>query len=501
MSLSIELDRKGDQAIYRQIAEQIKTQINDGRLPSRTQLPTVRQLADQLGVTRLTIQNAYGELQSDGWVEATIGRGTFVSDMTRPRAFVERMIPDPNQQLTADSVINNMIQIYEWEAQQVTGVRSMAVASPDPRLFDAHLFWNCLEELRPDLIALSGYGSPQGDVQLRIEMVGLLEKRGLTVTPEDVMITSGLTHGLALVAQALCQAGDHVLVEQPTYLGFLNILKAQKLQPIGIPLDEEGPHLEALERAVVQYRPRFFYTISSFQNPTGICASPTRRKKLLEMAKRYGFMLIEDDIYAPLAYEEPAPPPIKSMDRSGSVIYLTSESKVFMPGLRIGSIVAPLPLRERLLTLRRATDLCNPPLMQRALALFLRKKGMQQHLKRVLPIYRRRRDAMLWALRRYMPPEVSWTEPKGGFCCWLTMPSGHALRDVHRAALEKGLAVAPGEVFLTQPGTHQHVRLSFSNQSEEAIRSGVELLASIISERLAQEKERNGTLIEWTPLV
>ena len=500
MTLPVELDRNNRQALYQQIVEQIKTSISNGRLPARTQLPTVRHLAKELGVTRLTVQNAYSELQSNGWVEATIGRGTFVSEDAYPRA-ADSSIYLATEQMTPDTVIHDMLEIHQLNADQVAGVRSMAVASPDTRLFPTEEFWNALLQLRPDVMSLAGYGSTQGEPLLRVEMAALLQKRSIYVTPDEILISSGTTSGLSLTTQALCQPGETVLVEQPTYLGMLNILKAQKIQPIGIPFDEEGPQLEVLERAVAQHHPRFFYTAPSFQNPTGMNTSQKRRHELLALAEKHGFLLVEDDLYARLSYDGPPPLPIKSYDQSGSVIFLTSESKVLAPGLRIGIIVAPWPLHERILALRRATDLGNPPLLQRALAEFLQQKGMQRHLKRVIPIYRKRRNAMVNALRRYMPESVTWTKPTGGFCVWLTLPRHHALHDIHRLALQRGLAVAPGEVFLARPSNHQHLRLSFGMQRPEAINAGVKMLAQLINERLQEDPEENRTVVDWRPLV
>lgn len=500
MALSLDLDRAAGLSLYHQIAEQIKTQICDGRLPARAQLPTVRQLAEDLGVTRLTVQNAYGELQSGGWIEATVGRGTFVSDAAQPFAFMTNMMSDMttngHHPLTPDSVIDDILQM-----NQVRGMRSMASASPDPTLFPADEFWAALMSLKDDLLSMIAYGSPQGDPMLRVEMAAALREQGIAVVPDEIIITSGVTQGLSLVTQVLARAGDTVLVEQPTYLGLLNILKTQQLRPIGVPLDGDGPQLDALERTVIQHRPRFFYTVPNFQNPTGLCASLERRHQILEMAQRYGFLVIEDDIYGRLAYDHPVPATMKSMDRSGSVIFLTGESKVLMPSLRVGTVVAPSPVHERILALRRATDLCGPTILQRAHAAFLRDKGLKRHLRRVLPVYKRRRDTLLLALEHYMPETVQWTRPAGGFCCWLTLPRHHALRDLHRDAMQRGLALTPGEVFLAQPSTHVHLRLAFGGQTREAIHTSVELLSQLIRQRLAQENHREDELFDWTPLV
>lgn len=495
------LERTSSQALYMQIAEQIKIQICDGRLPAKAQLPTVRQLARQLGVTRLTIQNAYSELQSEGWVEATIGRGTFVSAAVRPQSIPISMTTLTAERPTPDSVINDMIQLQQLETEPLAGMRSMAVGAPDPKLFPKEEFWGAILSLQSDWTSLVGYGSPQGDPVLRVEIASMLKQRHIQVTPDDIIVTAGTTHALSLVVQALAQPGDVVLVEQPTYLGFLHILKEQRIQPVGVPMDNDGIQLDALERAAQLHRPRFLYTSPTFQNPTGICAAPERREAILELAERFGFLIVEDDIYARLSYDSAPPIPLRGLDQGGSVVYVSSESKVLMPSLRIGYIVAPPTLQDRLLSIRRATDLCSPTFLQRALAAFLQEKGLQRHLKRTIPIYRRRRDAMLHALRRYMPEGISWTEPAGGFCCWLSMPRLRSLRDIHRAALEHRLALAPGEVFLVQPSRDLHLRLTFSSQNEEGVRAGVELLGQLIKDRLEQEAADVDRVYDWTPIV
>lgn len=499
--IHVHLARDNEVALYQQIADQLKSQIRTQQLSNGARLPTIRQLAQELGVTRVTVQSAYDELQAGGWIEATVGRGTFVSEHLPAPPVMETMPPHFGQQLTADAVINDLLQIHQLQAQQQHTGHSLALASPDPRLFPVESFAESWAAVQPDVRALLCYGSPQGDLALRVAMTALLQKRGVTVAPEGVIITNGLTHGLALVAQALAQPGDRVLVEQPTYLGFLNLLKAYRLEPIGVPLDEEGPQLELLEQMALQYRPRFFYTIPSYQNPTGLCVGVERRQALVAWAERHGIVLVEDDIYARLSYNGEAPPALKQYDQSGVVVYVTSESKALFPGLRIGVVVAPRPLHERILTLRRATDLCGSHLLQRAFAHFVQHKGLHHHLRRVLPIYRRRRDVMLTALRRTMPPGVTWSEPAGGYCIWLTLPRLHTLRDLPQAALQQGVAIAAGEVFLTQSGPHYHIRLAFSYEDEETIRRCVGLLGNLITERIQQAGQPQPARLDWVPLV
>lgn len=495
------LVRDSDVALYQQIVDHFKQQIRSRQLPASTRLPTIRQLAQALGVTRVTVQSAYDELQAQGWIEATVGRGTFVCAEPPLPPAMSMMTPGFGQQLTPDAVINDLLQIHQLQTEPHMTGHSLALASPDPRLFPLESFAESWAAVQRDARALLCYGSPQGDPQLRVVMAALLEKRGVEVSPDQLIITNGLTQGLALVAQALAQPGDRVLVEQPTYLGFLNLLKAQRLEPIGVPLDAEGPQLAVLEQLAVQYRPRFFYTIPSYQNPTGLCVGAERRAALLAWAERHNIVLVEDDLYARLSYYNEPPAAIKAADRSGVVVYLTSESKVLFPGLRIGVVVAPRPLHERILALRRATDLCGAQILQRAFAHFVQHKGLHNHLRRVLPLYRRRRESMVAALRRSMPAGVTWTEPAGGYCIWLTLPPLHTLRDLPQAALQQGVAIAAGDVFLTQPGPQQYIRLAFSYEDEETIRHCVDLLGRLISERMTQAQSQATEPVDWVPLV
>ncbi len=259
-----------------------------------------------------------------------------------------RLTSSIGKNLTPDAVINDIVQL-----DQISGVRSMASASPDPALFPTQEFWANMSGISADATAMAGYGSSQGDPELRVQLAKWVGERGIQAGPDEILVTAGATQALALVAQALTRPGDTVLVEQPTYLGLLHTLKAQGLQPIGVPVDANGPRLDVLERIVVQQRPRFFYTIPSFQNPTGYCAPEEHRRQLIDLSQRYGLMLVEDDIYARLAYDAAPPATLKSLDRSGLVVHVSSFSKLFAPGLRLGYLVAPSPLSAQLLSLRR----------------------------------------------------------------------------------------------------------------------------------------------------
>jgi 2-aminoadipate transaminase len=489
--IELQLDKtKQMRPLYQQIVVQIKQQISNGVLPPGTRLPPVRALAEQLKLTRLTVHTAYSELQADGWVEATVGRGTFVTHPPQP--------PQPPASLgrvvTPDGVMSDMLHI-----NQISGFRALAQADPDPALFPADEFWQLVDGLRGHGADLLRYGTPEGDVELRIALTELLRDRGVNVMPDEVIVTSGVTQGLSLVTRALAAEGDTVLVELPSYLGLLNVLKAEGVQAVGVPRDEEGPRLDALERLATKHRPRFFYVLPTFHNPTGQTISPDRRRDLVALAVRLGLTLVEDDIYGRLSYDGPAPLPLLAHNPDGQILHLGGLSKMLMPGLRIGYLVAPPALRGRLLALRRATDLCGPIFIQRAIAEYLQRGRLQQHLRRVIPHYRERRDTLLRALDRWMPPSVKWTRPAGGFSCWVSLPQHAALDGLYRLALDRGLAFTPGEVFFAEADEQQHLRICFAAQQPEVIREGVALLANLLHDRLSRVNVAPSA--QWAPLV
>ena len=487
--LDLTINRDSKPALYRQIAEQIKTQISNGRLPATSRLPTVRGLARTLGVTRLTVQNAYAELQADGWIEATVGRGTFVSTAVQQMS----LQPTVGQYLTPDSAINDMLAI-----NQVIGVRSMAMAHADPALFPVEAFWGQMERLRPEANQLLSYGPIQGDTALRVEISKLLHEDGLPASPDDILITSGAIQSIFLAVATVTQPGDLVLVEQPTFLGVLNILKAQGLRPLHIPMLPDGPDLAQLEQLIITHQPRCYYTVPSYHNPTGYTISAAKRAAILQLAQRHNVLIIEDDIYGKLGFIDSPPATFKQQDVADRVLYLSSFSKMLMPGLRVGYLLMPPTWRTRLLSLRRATDLCGTGLLQRTLAHFLQAGSLKKHLRRVLPIYRERRDALLNSLARWMPTAVRWSQPHGGFSCWVTLPRRFPPGMLYRQALENGFAFTPGEAYLIEDSEHEFLRLCYGNLSVEGIEAGVKLLSTLIQQQLADSSETHG---EWLPYV
>jgi DNA-binding transcriptional MocR family regulator len=494
-TMQIQLDPASRVPLYQQLANTVLQRIRSGALPAGTRLPTVCQLARQLGVTRLTVHSAYAELQADGWVEATVGRGTFVAE------HIEELLAPPEttlgREVTPAGVFADMLR-----STQIPGLLSLARADPAPELLPVRQWQQASEmALTAEGAALMSYTTAQGDIVLRATLAELLRERGLTASPDEIVITTGVTQGIALATEILAPPGALVLVEQPTYLGVLGTLATRGLQIRGIPLDEEGLIIEAVEATLQRERPAFLYTIPAFQNPAGVCMSPARRAALLDLAGRYNLMIVEDDIYGRLCYEGPAPITLKADDHAGRVVYLSSFSKSLMPGLRIGYALAAPALVERMVQARQAHDICSPPLLQRALATFIEQGWLHAHHRRVLPHYRTRRDALLQAMERFFPPGITWTRPHGGFSCWVTLPAGLSVRDLYLSAINRGMAFTPGEVFGLLPDDQPHLRLCYGAESPERITDAVATLGGLLRETRTHQPLPRTNLGDYVPLV
>jgi DNA-binding transcriptional MocR family regulator len=486
------LNRNSSQSLYTQLAQDIQRRIRTGALPPGTRLPTVRHLAQQLGVTRLTIHSAYSELQAGGWVEATVGRGTFVADWLQPDAAIAEL----GREFSAHGVMSDMLRMA-----QLPGMRSLAMSDPAPEFYPLREFGRALDEALTSEGSVLGYTSSQGDPLLRTTLAESLRERGVSAGPDEILITSGVSQGMALIAQTLARPGDTVIVEQPTYLGLLNVLNSQGLRMIGAPIDEQGLIVDSLEQLILLHRPRFIYTIPVFQNPSGVCLSPERRAALMALVERHRIPLVEDDIYGRVVYEGSAPLALKADDPAGMVVHIGSFSKSLLPGIRIGYVVAAPQLLARLVAAKQASDLCSPPLLQRALALFIQHGWFAAHMRQSLPRYRERRDALLTAIIRRFPSGLRWTVPRGGFSLWIALPPGTSTTELYLAAVERSVAFAPGDVFFAGPAPQPYMRLSFGTQPPESIDDSIQVLGEVMSTHLARRSFAAPTAANCVPLV
>ena len=342
-----------------------------------------------------------------------------------------------------------------------------------------------LEESRPQALQ---YGSTDGRVETRAVLCGLMRDIGVRTKPEDLMLTSGAQEALDLIAKTFINPGDIILTEGPTYLGALQAFSAYEPDVHCVPFDAEGMRMDLLEaelKNIGAHNPRlkFLYTIPNFQNPGGVTMSPARRRRLIELANEYGFMVVEDDPYGRLRYNGGHVLPLRAL--SDKVVYLGTVSKVFAPGLRLGWIVAPAGVLAKINLVKQGTDLCGSAFNQIVVEHYFTDTPWQRTLQKFVSTYKVRRDAMLSALDRYFPPEVTWTRPEGGFFVWVTLPAYMDTTSLLADALEAGVTFVPGDGFWPDGQRGRNcMRIAFCYESPENIDEAIRRLAEVIEDQL-----------------
>lgn len=328
------------------------------------------------------------------------------------------------------------------------------------------------------------YGTSEGYPPLREAVADRYHKKGVSIAREHVLITSGAQQSIDLMGKLFIDKGDAVVVGDPTFLTALQSFSLYQAEYLTVPLDREGMRVDLLPAILEKHHVKFIYVMPNFQNPSGITLSLKRRKALLEIAGRYKVPILEDDAYGELRYSGKALPSLKAMDPENQVIYLGSFSKVLSPGIRVSAMLAPEPLMEKLVFAKQAADLHTGNLAQRIVYEFLRRDLLDSHIQVIIDSYRKRRDAMLQAMQRYMPDDVQWVVPDGGIFLWATLPMGMDAMDLFEKAVSAKVAYVPGSCYYAGGGGQNNIRLNFTACDEEKIAVGIERLANVIAENM-----------------
>ena len=304
--------------------------------------------------------------------------------------------------------------------------------------------------------------------------------QGRRPADDELLIASGAIEALELVSKTFLDAGDLVVIEAPTYLGAIMAFRGYDAELVAVPMDEHGLQVDELERRLADgVRPKLLYTIPDHQNPAGVSMSTERRELLVELARRHGFLIVEDVAYRELAFEGDALPSLWSL-APDVVVQLGTTSKTFFPGVRLGWAVGPAEISAQLVNAKQNTDQCAGALGQRLFEEYVRRGWIEEQLAQSRALYRRKSERMLAALDRWMPTGTTWTTPHGGFFSWLTLPDGVDSAELAQRAVEKGVGIVPGGLFYADGSGADKVRLSFSMVDEQQIDEGIELLASLV---------------------
>lgn len=482
----IQLDYSADRALYQQIVDQVLQRQRSGAFPPGFRLPPTRVLSQQLGVHRNTVVRAFEELQSMGVIASTVGRGSFVA--ARETGGVEELPAPAGSGLPWDSLVSKRLEAaaltrFDRLSRTQAGgdVVNLQRMQPSVDLLPVDGLRRCVEHvLRTSKARALGYAPRDGAPALREQVAALLAREGVPARAEDVVITSGSQQGLDLVARALVDAGDPVLLESLSYSGAINLFSAHGASLVGVSSDDEGPELPRMSARGA----KLFYLIPNGRNPTGTTISAARREALVAWSRRAGVPLLEDDYGADLDLDgEPVPPPLRALDPD--VIHVGTFSKRLIPALRVGYVVCPKPLRPALLTLKHTADLGGSLLLQLALAEYLDRGYLRGHLRQVLPEYRARRDALEEALAQHLPKAVEWSHVSRGVALWLRLPPGIDTEQVFRAAERRGVLVSPGELSSVGTSNPPGLRLTLCAEPPARLREGAKRLGQAIEEVLS----------------
>ena len=489
----VTLDSSLHKPLYVQIRDQIRERILSGALKVGERLDPSRELAKRLGVHRTTVGNAYADLQAEGLIQGTVGRGTYVS----PLAATIRTSDLPTRRANNDFFWDSF---FAQEQRDDTlgrlmasafepGVISFATAHGSDELTAVDLVRRAMDAvLRREGGKLLQYGSSDGYPPLRRYLQARLRRDGMAVELDELLVTNGCQQSLDLLRRSLVTPGDVVVCENPTYTGLWNVFESPGVRLIGAPVTAEGMDLDFLAAVLGQNKVKLILTSPNFQNPTGRTMPLAARQRLLELAVRFQVPVVEDDIYGALRYSGRELPPLKSLDPSGLVIHLNSFSKVGFPGFRVGWMVASRRVIERLRWAKQRSDLHTNLLGQAVLEELGRRGWLDKFIRRIRKVYERKLGVLCRATRRCFPAEARLTCPEGGMSVWVELPAGLDAVELLVRAQERRVIFAPARYFYFQNPRHNAFRLCFTALPDEQIEQGVGILGELLKAEIRKGK-------------
>ncbi|MFZ1147436.1 MAG: PLP-dependent aminotransferase family protein [Bryobacteraceae bacterium] len=485
------LDHDSGVPLYRQLYEQFAGRIRSGELGQGERLPATRELAGSLGLNRTTVAAAYEMLEAEGMIAGRVGRGSFVIGAPSAGAVSwgawldrgelpgrGRASPAPRGEAAPASAALGRDSI------------SFATSRPSRELFPLDEFRaSCAAVLgRVDLADILQLGSPAGYEPLRRHLLQEAHRQGVADAADDLLITNGCQQGLDLVGRVLLRPGDAVAVEDPVYPGLKNLLTGMGARLVAVPVGADGMEIPRLARVLERERPKLIVVTPDFQNPTGATLPLAARRGLLEAARAAGVPVAENDPYGELRYHGQPLPALKQLDEHGGTVLLRSFSKASFPGLRVGWMVGPKPLLDRLRQAKEAADLHSDQLSQAVLLEFAESGRLEAHRRRLLEAGEERLRATLEACREFLPRGARWTRPEGGMNLWVSLPEPLDAGELLPRAQKLGVAYLPARYFAVSRLEPGGLRLSFAGLEPQQIRAGLEIIGKLAAAELASAR-------------
>lgn len=485
LSSRISIDTSSELPIYRQLADSIRVSIEQGSLRPGERLPATRELAGQLGLNRATVSAAYSLLEHSGFLQGQVGRGSFV---TRPEA-------EP-----AAAVLDWDLMLPPLEPDALPSEESLisfATSRPSQDAFPLAQFRRLSKEVidsaeAPDILQL---GSAFGYGPLRRYLLEQAVQERTARNTDDLIITNGCQQGLDLLARVIAGNGQKVVMEDPVYHGLPRVFQRAVASILPVPMDAHGIDVDALAALIQLHRPRVLIITPNFQNPTGATLSYERRKRIVELAQRFGFILVENDVYGELRYMGRDLPSLKQLDESGNTVLLRSYSKISFPGLRVGWVLAPRPLVARLVEAKQICDLHSDQLSQAVLLRFAESGELARHLERTRAAGRERLQTVADACEQHLPVGASFIKPEGGMNLWIELPAPLTAQAVLAQAEERGITFLPGSYFSAGRPHPRGLRISFGGLRPVDIDEGIRLLGEAARAALDAQAPK----LNWEP--
>ncbi len=367
---------------------------------------------------------------------------------------------------------------------------SFAGGLPSPETFPVEdlreIVAEVLEKHGPESLQ---YGTTEGDPSLRKALVDKHNREGLNIGIENLIITTGSQQALDLIGKILIDPGDYVICSLPSYLGGLNAFSVYGARLKGIPIDQDGMKPDDLEDTIIHLRElgrkiKFIYLIPDFQNPAGITVPESRRLKIIEIAEKYDLLIVEDSPYRDIRFEGEPQRMMYSLNASGRVITLCTFSKILSPGFRVGWVIGHPEILDRIVMAKQTADLCTSSFVQKIIARYIEKGLLEKNLRATISLYAERRHYMISCLGKYMPENVTWTEPKGGLFLFVTLPQQIDSEAILRKAIEKNVAFVSGSSFFCNDSGRNTMRLNFSFSCPSDIEEGIKRLALVVREEI-----------------
>ncbi len=472
-------DKNSPIPLYEQVKNYIRDKIASGYWKIGSKIPTQRYMAQAFDVNRSTIVTAIEELIADGLLEGKTKGGTIVKNNTWS-LLSKTPPPDWVSYVRAGTHQPNFSTIqqinkYEFEPQIIR----LGTGELSPELFPKKMMDIVADHSLKQMKSL-GYEEPKGSLTLRKSISEYLQTKGIEAHPSQILIVSGALQALNLISVGILYKGSTILTENPSYIYSINVFQSAGMKLFGVPLDNDGIMFEKVIKHRRQTNAAILYTIPSFHNPTGICMSEERRKKLLQVCEAERLPIIEDDAYRELSIDRTVPMPIKAIDKNELVLYLGSLSKTLCPGLRIGWVVGQEAVIERLADVKMQTDYGSSSLSQMAAAEWISSGLYEEYINNIKKELKIRRDITSACLNKYFEEIAQWKLPQGGFYIWLYLKKPISMQKLFIRCLEKGILINPGNLY--QHMSSQHIRISYSYAAYKDLEFGLKTLAETIKE-------------------